>query len=265
MIPDQPTTEDAIRAAQVGNLFYTRDGKVLVSARRRGAFLRIAVRDTGVGIPENMLEEVFVEFRQLHNPERDRTRGLGLGLAIVKRLAALLDHPLQVRSVPGRGSCFAIVVPLSATRRDTPSPATAEAARNPSDSGADIRVLVLDDDGVVRTAMAALLGSWGYRVLVAGSIGEALDLAGREHFDLLVVDYRLPNESTGADAIRALEGQRGRAIPTLLITGDTAPARLREAGALGVPLLHKPVQAAKLRAALRHLLERRSLPGGRTG
>jgi len=105
----------------LGNLLanavrYTERGGVLVACRRRAGALRIEVWDTGAGIPPEQLETVFEEFVQLGNPARDPGRGLGLGLSVVRRTAHLLGHPLDVRSVPGRGSCFAVTVPLATGR-----------------------------------------------------------------------------------------------------------------------------------------------------
>ncbi|HYH23407.1 MAG TPA: sensor histidine kinase [Azospirillum sp.] len=105
----------------LGNLLanavrYTGRGGVLVACRRRAGALRIEVWDTGAGIPPEQLETVFEEFVQLGNPARDHSQGRGLGLSVVRRTARLLGHPLEVRSVPGRGSCFAITVPLATGR-----------------------------------------------------------------------------------------------------------------------------------------------------
>jgi signal transduction histidine kinase len=90
---------------------YTHSGRVLLGCRRRGASVRIELWDSGVGIAAEHRDSVFQEFFQLHNPERDRSKGLGLGLSIVKRSASLLGHPLHVWSEVGKGSCFAIEVP----------------------------------------------------------------------------------------------------------------------------------------------------------
>ncbi len=254
----------------IGNaLRYTQDGKVLVTARRRGDATRIAVRDTGIGIPEDQLDEIFLEFRQLSNPARARGKGLGLGLAIVQRLTKLLGHPLGVRSRLGQGSCFWIDVPRA--RGPAAAPGTAATAQRtparpvPAATRADATVLVLDDDGAVREAMAALLPTWGYRVLTVGTVAEALALAAREPFDLLVADYRLPGDLSCAEAIDTLQRRRGRAVPVLVITGDTAPERLQEAQSLGLPLLHKPVQPARLRAALRNLAARDAAAAAQSG
>lgn len=238
----------------IGNaLRYTRNGTVLVCARRRQAGIRIEVRDNGIGIDKAHWSEIFLEFRQLGDPQRDRRQGLGLGLAIVKRQAAVLGHPLGLRSEPGRGSCFWIALPkASEADLDPPSAAVPAAAAGAVESGR--RVLVLDDDPDVCTAMLALLTAWGYVVSTAATIAEALRLAGHQVFDVMIIDYRLSDGATGVDVIAALREQRGGRLPMLLVTGDTDPERLRQARDLGLPCLHKPVKPAQLRAVLKHLV-----------
>ena len=235
-------------------LRYTSNGRVLVGVRRRGKSLRIDIVDTGPGIPPDSLEEIFVEFHQLGNPERDRRRGLGLGLAIVRRLANLLGHPIEVRSVLGRGSRFSITVP----RTTEPQP-----ARRWSADGASIeaelqgrRVLVLDDEISVREAMRQLLERWGCEVITTSSPEEAEARLGAEGRlpELLIVDYRLRRHASGIETIGRLRERAGTAIPALVITGDTAPDRLREAQVSGYPLLHKPVMPGSLRAAMLRLM-----------
>jgi signal transduction histidine kinase/CheY-like chemotaxis protein len=239
----------------VGNaLRYTQEGRVLVGARRRGDSIRVDVYDTGPGIPAEALEDIFLEFHQLGNPERDRRRGLGLGLAIVKRLAELLGHRVEVRSVVGCGSRFSLTLPLS------PECArSAEQAPGTAAPGAELegrRVLVLDDDAAVLDAMRSLLEGWGCEVTTATAPeeAEASLAAAPELPDLLVVDYRLRRQSSGLETIERLRDLAGSAIPALVITGDTAPDRLREAQESGHPLLHKPVQPAQLRSVMRHLV-----------
>lgn len=92
---------------------YTGTGRILLGCRRRGdgAGLSIEIHDTGPGIEAGDLKRIFQEFEQVEMPGRDRGEGLGLGLAIVERLSRLLDHPVTVRSTPGRGSVFAVTVP----------------------------------------------------------------------------------------------------------------------------------------------------------
>lgn len=235
-------------------LRYTANGRVLVGARKCGNSIRIEVYDNGPGIPSHALDDIFLEFHQLGNPERDRRKGLGLGLAIVKRLADLLGHKIEVRSTVGRGSRFTVTLPLSpASRRAaTLSPATATV-------GADLhgrRVLVLDDDVAVLEAMRSLLERWGCDVVTTSTPEEAeaevMSDAGPP--DMLIVDYRLRRHASGIDTIERLHQLVGNRIPALVITGDTAPDRLREAQESGYPLLHKPVKPAQLRAVMRQLV-----------
>src|SRR6185312_2672182 len=85
---------------------YTDRGGVLVGCRRRGDGVDVQVCDSGRGVPAELHEQIFQEFFQVANPERDRSKGLGLGLAIVRRLASLIAAPLSFRSEVGRGSSF---------------------------------------------------------------------------------------------------------------------------------------------------------------
>jgi CheY-like chemotaxis protein len=235
-------------------LRYTIDGRVLVGARRRGRSIRIDVYDDGPGIPEDSLEDIFLEFHQLGNPERDRRKGLGLGLAIVKRLADLLGHRIEVRSALGRGSRFSVTLPASAEAR--PSAARGPLAAAP---GADLhgkRVLLLDDEVAVLDAMSSLLERWGCEVTTtaAPEEAEAALASSSAPPDMLIVDYRLRRHASGIETIGRLHQVAGHRIPALVITGDTAPDRLREAQESGYPLLHKPVKPAELRAVMRQLI-----------
>jgi CheY-like chemotaxis protein len=223
---------------------YTERGGVLVACRRHGPGVVVEVWDTGIGIALADQEDIFSEFHQLGNPERDRNKGLGLGLAIAQRLAQTLGHALTMASSPGRGSVFRLGLPLAQT-------AAAEAPLAPAGRRLDQqRVLVIDDDAVVRNAMAQLLQSWGCVCDATESIEEALGIARVARPDILISDYRLRGQRTGAQAIAELRALLGPDTPALMITGDTAPERLREALASGIPLMHKPVKPEQLYQAL---------------
>ena len=229
-------------------LRYTERGGVLVGCRRRGDRLRMEVVDTGIGIPPERRSDVFEEFFQIDNPERDRAKGLGLGLAVVRRLARLLGHEIEVRSVSGRGSTFAVEVPLVAAAETAPQGAPARPSAD-----ADAVVLVVDDEELVRLGLQAMLEGWGYRVLAAGSRDEALGLLDADRPDLILADYRLRDGETGLEVIRAVHARLRVRIPAAIVTGDTAPERLAEARAGGYLLLHKPVAAVELRKAVSEL------------
>ncbi|WP_448189198.1 ATP-binding response regulator [Azospirillum sp. sgz301742] len=231
-------------------LRYTRQGRILVGCRRRGDRLLVQVSDTGIGIAREKQQEIFEEFVQVGNSERDREQGLGLGLAIVRRLSELLGHPVSVRSTLGRGSTFTLELPLvRPAEQDAPHPdAPCQAT---SQSGERV-VLVIDDDAIVLMGLVAMMNSWGQRTLSANSREEAVGQLQAEGVvpDLIVADYRLRDGETGLDVIAGVWRHIGREIPAILLTGDTAPSVLREAHARGLRLLHKPIVPPDLKRAV---------------
>ena len=230
---------------------HTVSGRVLVGCRRRGGNLAMQVWDTGPGIPADQQELVFQEYYQLGNPERDRSRGLGLGLAIVRRLTALIGASLVLRSLPGRGCCFEIGVPLALAGQADEPPQTPELG-----ALATGLVVVIDDELAIRDAMTTLLETWGHMVIAAGSSAEAIERLATcpDQPDLIISDFRLRDGENGIAAVERLRSEYNEPIPAMLITGDTAPDRLAEAQASGLLLLHKPVPNSRLRAAIVNLI-----------
>jgi len=228
-------------------LKYTYQGGILLGCRRRGDVLRIDVLDTGVGMPADKLDEIFEEFVQLGNAERDRSRGLGLGLAVVKRLARLLNLPVSVRSVPGRGTRFSVEVPMHAASR----PCAPARPKFDMEGGGGL-ALVIDDEEMILHSLRLVLEAWGWDVLTAPSGDEALLLLeGAERMpDVVIADYRLRHGRTGVEAIHDLHALAGEPIPAIVLTGDTSPERIREARRSGFAVLHKPVTLAELSARL---------------
>lgn len=240
-------TDPMLLRRVLGNLIsnaikYTDQGSVQVRAERAGRGYRVIVRDTGPGIPESEQEHVFEEFYQLGNPERDRVQGLGLGLAIVRRLSQLLHLQLQLRSAVGSGTEFVLELPR-ATLEEVPviESETQMHARAPK-----LQVLVVDDEEDVRLGMQTLLEEMGFCVHVAASTEAAMASARHVAPGLVLADLRLRGDDTGLHTIQALR-QVWPTLPAVLISGDTAPDRLREAHSAGVELLTKPVQARVLR------------------
>ncbi|MCC6889363.1 MAG: HAMP domain-containing protein [Hyphomicrobiales bacterium] len=241
----------------VGNAVrYTARGGVVVGCRRRGATLRLEVVDTGPGIPADQQQRIFDEFYRIGDPRRGA--GLGLGLAIVDRLGRLLGHRIELSSTPGKGSRFAVHVPLAATAREAAPPVAAPVA------AADFKdrlVVVIDDDPLVLDGMCGLLRSWGCRVRTVGADGAAIEalIAAGEVPDLIVSDYHLPEGCTGIDLIARLRSAFGAQTPAFLISGDINPEPLQDARARGLVLLHKPVAPMTLRAMLNRMLRARRL------
>jgi two-component system, sensor histidine kinase len=225
---------------------YTRQGGVLVAARRHPQGVALEVWDTGVGIPAEKIEMIFQEFYQIDNPERDRSRGLGMGLAIVQRLCRLLDHPLQVHSKPGRGSVFRVIVPPGEAI-DMEAPPL-EADTLPPRTVTVVTVLLIDDERAIREATRELLRPMQVDVLVAATIAEALEVARQAGapIDLILSDWRLRGQENGVDAVRAVRAVCGESTPAVLITGDTSPDLLKLAHENGLIILHKPLQPREL-------------------
>lgn len=225
---------------------YTQQGGILVGCRKRGKQLVIEVWDTGIGIPANEHQRIFKEFLQLSNPERDRTKGLGLGLAIVQGLCRVMGSQIALCSAVGRGSVFRLTLPMAdgvvvdSLRLDGES--------MPRVQG--LRVLVVDDEAAVRESMQQLLTSWGCECTLAAGLHDALDFSPQQAPDVVVTDYRLHHGITGKDVIQALRQRWGSGLHCVIVTGDTAPDRLRDAHDTGAVLLHKPLTASQLMRAL---------------
>lgn len=229
---------------------YTHEGGVVVGVRKRNGKARIEVWDSGIGIPEDQQEKIFEEFYQLNNPERDRRKGLGLGLSTVKRVATLMSCPLTVRSRVGKGSMFAIEVPIGLEAQPYTHVLTAEIAV--PDLLANRTIVVVDDEASVRLGMQTLLESWGCRCIAAPGAQEAIDELRDRKPDFIIADFRLRDNQNGIDAVRALRAACGGSIPAVVLSGDTAVERLREVSAAGLTMLHKPLKAVRLRALLNH-------------
>jgi len=245
---DTVLLETVLRNLISNAIRYTHQGEVRLTCESTDGCVQIEVADTGVGIPPEKQQEVFREFVQLHNPERDRTKGLGLGLAIVDRLTKLLDHPLQMATAPGHGSTFALELPCGDERLAQAAAEIDGDASLPEES--PLRVLVIEDGIDAREALVTLLKNWGHEVMAVASPDEVASIPGPAP-DAIITDYRLREETTGSEAIHRIRRMWGRDIPALIVTGDTAPERLLQAQQSGFALLHKPVSPGKLRAFLR--------------
>jgi two-component system, sensor histidine kinase len=245
-----PILVERILRNLIGNAIrYTERGGVLVACRRRRDLVRIEVWDTGIGIAAEEQQAIFREFHQLGNPERDRKKGLGLGLAIADSLAKKLGQRISVRSRAGKGSVFRFELPLCHDAFvDEPLPPPRHSLEN-------VHVLVIDDDALVRAGMMQMLKDWGCSCDAVHSVAPALAAARARRPTVVISDYRLPGHETGAMAVAALRAELPE-LPALLVTGDTAPARIFEATASGIPLLHKPVSPSLLRRALEEIVRR---------
>jgi signal transduction histidine kinase len=255
---DPVLLERVMRNLVANAVRYTDHGRIIFGARRSADAVRIEVWDSGRGIPQDKHREIFQEFRQLDNPQRDRRKGLGLGLAIVERLVKLLDHSLELRSQLGKGSVFAVALPRG--RREEFVPGEADGQIVVDRDVANSLILVVDDEPDVRDSMLALLGKWRCEVVAAESCSEMLGklVSIKRMPDLIVSDFRLQGDENGIDVVARLREEFNAQVPALLITGDTGMEQLREAEESGLYVLHKPLNPSRLRALIANLRRERT-------
>lgn len=239
-------------------LRYTRQGRVTLGCRRDGQQIRLEVWDTGPGIPRSKRREIFEEFHRLDNEEPVGEKGLGLGLAIAERMARMLNHPLGLRSWPGRGSAFSVTVPMAAVADvQAESSAAMPSRSDPRLSG--VRVLCIDNEEHILEGMEALISRWGCRVLSARNEEEARHLLRTEGAPAIILaDFHLDRGANGIAVMDALRQSFGSGIPGVIITADYTDAIRTTSLSRGYQFLQKPVKPAALRAVLSQILIMRS-------
>lgn len=252
-------SDPALLERVLGNLLsnairYTpRGGAVYIAVRPRGDEWLVQVRDSGPGIPVKDQANIFQEFVQLSNPQRDRSLGLGLGLAIVQRLVQLLDHRVEVRSQVGQGATFGLRVP----RVNANEAVVLDAVKSSEPTELNgLRILVIEDDELVRESFSGLLGMWGASVDVFAQADAALAYlkANAVTPELIITDHRLGGDQNGLDLSRAIAAQLGHPVATLLITGDTEDEALQRLSEPHIQVLYKPVKPNVLIATIDRLL-----------
>ncbi len=235
-------------------LRYTREGGVLLGARRMGHEVRIEVWDTGPGIAPGQRARIFGEFQRLDRPSPWGEKGLGLGLSICDRIAGILDHRLELDSREGKGSRFAVRVP----RVEASVPRRRTVVQQVSSEQLPLTVLCLDNDPSILDGMRALLQRWGVDCRTALDVAQAEQELRRGRIDLVLADYHLSDDMDGLQALQHLHAAIGALPPVAMITADGSSELKQRARALGYPLLHKPVRPAALRALLSALVRRQT-------
>lgn len=244
-------TDRQLLLRMLGNLIVnavhcTEHGGVLVACRRHEGKWWIEVWDTGVGIPASQTTIVFEEFRQLGDDARNR--GSGLGLAIVAKAAQLLGLQIRLLSRVGRGSMFAIEVPIG---RAT---ATVERFTSPAPPGR-ARIALVEDNPQLLNALTMLLESEGHEVLAAATGHALMAQLGNKAPDVLISDYRLAEAQTGFEVIAMLRNTFGNELPAIIITGDTDLALVRSMADRGIAVHYKPLKIELLQAFIRESTE----------
>ena len=233
---------------------YTDKGSVLIGCRRKGSEVSIEVWDTGCGISDDQMSLIYEDFYQVENKERDRGKGLGLGLALAKRLSDSLDHKIDSKSSLGRGSCFSVRVDLAENKADTSQDEIFMNIMNLS----GINILLIEDDIDVLKATKQLLESWGCNVKTARNKDEVMNLIKEDPYknpDIILADNRLPGDASGIDITYLIQEKLQTSIPCVIMTGDVERSHVQGIIDQGFPVLLKPIQPAKFRAMLSHLIQ----------
>jgi CheY-like chemotaxis protein len=245
---DRRMLAEMIRNLLSNAVRYTDRGRILLGCRRAGDNVRIEVWDSGVGITEDQLPHIFHEYYQ--GTDSAERGGFGLGLAIVKRLGEILDHRVEVRSIPGKGTRFFIVVPRGQSDVQVPEAAPPLHPHNDAFLGS---VLAIEDEASVRSALRRLLKQRGVETTIVATATEALTLVREQGLrpDVLLCDYNLRGSPDGVETIRHLRAALGRNVDAVVMTGDIRSQTVDLISAQGISVLIKPFLAEELLKALR--------------
>lgn len=249
---DAHLLETVLRNLISNAIRYTPRGRVLIGCRRRAQGLMICVYDTGIGIESAHLDAIFNAYYQVPSEARRNNTGIGLGLSIVSRIASLLSLQRVVRSQPGKGSLFAVIVPYGSQVAEVATHRMWLSGSGDGHRARQLLIVVVDDNADALLGMSAVLEKWGCRALTAASATDALvklisaDLAP----DLIVSDYHLADGINGAEAIAEIQREFDRPVPAAIMTSDPDPALRKHLHAEGFTVLDKPLNLAKLRAMI---------------
>jgi len=246
--------ERLIRNLLSNAIRYTQKGSISIfcGSLSKGS-IQIHIVDTGIGIAEHDKDKIFSEFYQLHNPERDRSKGLGLGLAIVRRISNLLEHPVKLHSKPEQGTEFIIEVKEGKFSQQSAITQPIYLNENKLET---LKVLVIDNELDILEAMNHLLSSWKCQVKTIDSTDKALKSISEGYIPQFILsDYRMPGVFNGAEIVEKILQTTGY-IPALIITGETGADVIAEIKAKNFIILNKPLKPAQLRLAMTRLLTR---------
>jgi len=247
---------DEAKLSQIlGNLIsnaikFTEAGRVGLEVEKTGSegdytVLRFRVTDTGVGIPENRLSELFKSFSQIHSITTRKQGGSGLGLAIVKKLVELHDSKVEVTSIPGEGSIFTFDIKLKR------SGIVYEAPERDLSKLKDKTVLLAEDNMVNAMVAGKLLSNWGLVTTHARNGLEAVEMSKQKKYDFILMDIHMP-EMNGFDATQVIRhaDNPNSATPIFALTADITADQQDEYNGYFNGFLKKPIERDNLYDAL---------------
>lgn len=233
---------------------YTKEGGILLAARKRGDTVVIEVWDTGSGIVSSERDRIFEEFQRGTASQNQGATGFGLGLAIVRRMADALSHQLGLESRVGHGSRFAIYAPYNDVPKESKTSTMSTQSAGPGLITKPI--IVVDNDLAVLDAMQTLLRRWGAEVRLARDLDDINEILADAQFRpaIILADYHLDGDVLGTEAVTRIRDGIRASVPAILITADRTQATMNAARKFNCELLHKPVRPGELRALMQHLI-----------
>jgi len=240
--------ERVLRNLLSNAIAYTEYGQVSLKAIQNKNEVSITISDTGIGIPETELDNIFSEFHQLGESAHYDGKGFGLGLAIVKRISDLLKFNIQVASSVGEGTRIELSLPAGDHHRvsEAMTPTTGDLVRPGT------RILFIDDNTSILEGMKSALADWDVESLLTNSYAEAVQSMDELKFtpDLIIADYHLAENDSGVSAALQIRERLSEEIPFIVVTGDTSIDSLPTNMTPAPPILYKPVRPEKLREAI---------------
>jgi len=259
---DPQMLERIIRNLISNAIRYTDKGGVLLAARKQSGGVLIEVWDTGRGIEEKNITEIFKSHVQLDNPGHDPRKGYGLGLSVVKKMMENLGIEIEVKSIVGKGTLMRLKLPMAGLD-DIPASTDINLSVPQQETLDDplngISILIVDDDQHILDATEITVKGWGIKPYCAISYNQALQLSKQLAYkiDLIVIDYHLGNNQFGTDLIEELNNKANKDIPAIIISGE-AHEFLESLREIGFNVLAKPIKLARLRAMMTHCLTSKS-------
>ena len=264
---------DPIRIRQillnlVGNAAkFTRNGRVLVRVQRTGGSaerpeLLVSIEDTGVGIPQDRMDNLFLEFSMIDASLSRKEGGTGLGLAICKRLVQAMGGEIGVDSRIGEGSRFWFRVPLD--RAEEPAAEEKVSAQDESAVGVPLNILLVDDNLTNQLVASRMLAAAGHMVVTASDGLEALQAASKKRYDVILMDISMP-EMDGIEATKRIRKLRApfASVPIIALTANAVAGDRERFLAAGMnDYLTKPIRRATIEARLAKLARELGLADG---
>ncbi|WP_025822205.1 hybrid sensor histidine kinase/response regulator [Shewanella marina] len=231
---------------------YAKGGRVVLGCRRKADGILIQVLDTGCGIEQAHLQDIFTEFKRVSNPHSKVISGLGLGLAISDRISKELNHPITVDSEIGKGSVFSVFVPLA--QQTVVKPVTKPMSLH---SLAGISVLCIDNEPAILAGLESLLTRWQCEVICVPDLGQARIQLGLKGIapDIVLADYHLDAGCNGVDAMDSLREMYGTSLPGVLMSANNSQELIDEVHAKGYHFLAKMIKPAALKALILSLTQ----------